>query len=242
MQRTLKDRIMSHADGTKTAKEIADLEGCHATDVRRLLSVKKGQIKASDYRPQKSPQSPKQRAPNYSSVWNEQTEKRLRELWNMGLSCSQIANRLGLGLSRNAVIGKVHRMGLQPRDFRRSDGRLIEKKKKKRKPSLAPVRFGYPKSPHPLPPQKVVMGPEPVVPEHERRGVADVLDKQCRWPIGDPTKKDFHFCSYDKIAGQSYCLHHLLRSVQEPHRLKLMQKYGPVGATAEPQADEEVIA
>ena len=58
--------------------------------------------------------------------------------------------------------------------------------------------------------------PEPVVPPEERRGTRDIHDEQCRWPIGDPKHADFHFCNYTKVAGLSYCQHHVKRAFQPP--------------------------
>lgn len=141
--------------------------------------------------------------------WTEEREKLLAKLWSEGLSCSQIAYRFG-SITRNSVIGKVHRLGLSGRATRsRMKNHRPRKQQKSTKPGK--VRPWEPKK-QPKPELFVayVAPPEPITVEPKnRRGIIGLLDNQCRWPIGDPGDKDFHFCDRDGVPGKPYCMHHL---------------------------------
>lgn len=234
----LKDRILALADGTRTSSEIAEILGCKGSDVLRLVTVKSGRLKPSP----KSPESKAKakgsvfRRPSYSTPWDNHRTEELKRMWMDGMSASQIADRLGGGISRNSVIGKLHRLGLQKPNNSKP---IYRKKPSKQKRVPHGIKFGVPRSPLSLPVEPVKMGPEPVVPEEQRRGVADLHEDQCRWPIGEPGKAGFHFCNGEKISGQSYCLHHLMRSYHERERPALMRKYAPsVGADEAVAVDE----
>jgi len=147
----------------------------------------------------------------FGSAWDDDAMvERLKRLWRSGLTASQVAERLGHGLSRNAVIAKLHRLGLQRRSEtsqrrtrkRRAAGNHAEHKKNPRipKPKLEWEPF--------------VPGPDLVVPAHERKGILDLDDDDCRWPIGDPQSADFTFCNHKAIPGLPYCAHHCRRAYQ----------------------------
>ena len=136
-------------------------------------------------------------APN--SPWNfENRVERLKALWAEGFSASQIAERLG-GVTRNAVISKVHRLGLS--------GRVT---KSWNKPGPKPAPSKPRRSVQPVIPREV-WTPTPeiyTVPPEKRVGVDGLTDNQCRWPIGDPQDDNFHFCNQEKVPGLPYCAHH----------------------------------
>ncbi len=151
-------------------------------------------------------------------AWTDERVELLKKLWAEGLSASQIANRLG-GVSRNAVIGKVHRLGLSGRA---TTSRIKSVRSRKRASSrnvrTARVRYasqgnnalkhvfdndGVGLSDHHMSPVE-----ELVIPLEERASIMSLTADMCRWPIGDPTEKDFHFCGRDKIAGTPYCEFH----------------------------------
>lgn len=154
------------------------------------------------------------------SFWGDNTSDRvelLKKLWLDGLSASQVADRIG-GCSRNAVISKLHRLGLtgRPQDVNRGRqgvrARIIRKAHaaNSNKP-IAPRTAAF-NAPHHVP--TVEAEPyEPAyveidVPIAERKQLIDLEKDDCRWPIGDPTKSDFHFCNGKKITGLPYCDHH----------------------------------
>lgn len=145
-----------------------------------------------------------------NSVWEDDVlVEKLKRLWKEGLSASQVAAELGHGLSRNAVIAKIHRLGMQ----RRSElVRLKSRKRRKPRPfeqqKPKPPRISKPK----LEWEPFVPGPDLVIPEDQRKGVIDLEEEDCRWPIGDPQKDDFSFCNHKAVPGLPYCEHHCRRA------------------------------
>ena len=150
-------------------------------------------------------------------AWTEDRVETLTKLWAEGLSASQIANRLG-GVTRNAVIGKVHRLGLSGRvtPNRASRPRIS----KPRQPSH-PGRINTYRSAgatalkaEAIAEKSALPEPEPSplreveIPPGERATILTLSEKTCRWPIGDPSADDFHFCGRNPTANMPYCEHH----------------------------------
>jgi GcrA cell cycle regulator len=136
--------------------------------------------------------------------WTDERVELLRKLWAEGLSAGQIAERLAV--TRNAIIGKVHRLGLAPRrgpQYRMSSHGLPRGRRPDRP---YPRRSAAALNPCPVVtaapvPQLAfdVLGPLGL-------GVLDLLENSCRWPFGDP-KRDFGgFCGRE--ADGSYCDDH----------------------------------
>ena len=140
--------------------------------------------------------------------WTEERVAVLKKLWLEGLSASQIAKQLG-GITRNAVIGKVHRLGLSGRAAPSQPSRPVFKAP--RPPRPAPTA--------PLAPRRIVAtGPsEPVMPTYnEEPGSATVLtlgNHMCKWPIGDPSSDNFTFCGR-RIGEGPYCVEHARQAYQ----------------------------
>lgn len=163
------------------------------------------------------------------SIWARQPEldQRLKELVALGLSYGKISGIMGL--TRNQVIGRAMRLKLEkPREKATSSPqagwrveRNIAKERFERSRQQAKVqRLGQYQTPASAPrrPPSVeitdtVTRIEDFVPHHERRGIMDIRDTQCRWPIGDPQKADFHFCHRDSLAGLPYCHAHSVRAL-----------------------------
>lgn len=132
-------------------------------------------------------------------AWTDERVELLKKLWTEGLSASQIARELG-DVTRNAVIGKVHRLGLSGRGSK--------------------SRVDRPR-PRPLPrPQ-----PKPIMPALERvepatlsngefATVMTLKTSMCRWPIGDPGSADFHFCGQKCVGSSPYCETHMRQAYQ----------------------------
>ena len=137
--------------------------------------------------------------------WTEEKVKKLKELWGKGNTASEIANIIG-GISRNAVIGKAHRLNLSAKiktrtatsnqDFETSveDKKNISKRGRKNKfRSLIIEKDFEPENPKQL----------------------EELDESlCKWPIGHPDEKDFYFCGRTPVEGFSYCKLHVLYAFQ----------------------------
>jgi GcrA cell cycle regulator len=143
----------------------------------------------------------------------------LKRLWAEGYSASQIAGRLGGGVSRNAVIAKVHRLGLAGRAHAIARTYIRGRARTKPKAKSANKRFNIG---NPALRQLYLVPSAPVpfqeldIPIAERKTVETLTETSCRWPIGDPQKPDFHFCGRPKITGLSYCDHHARVAFQPP--------------------------
>ena len=157
--------------------------------------------------------------------WTDERVELLKKLWTEGLSASQIAGRLGSGVTRNAVIGKVHRLNLSGRapQPRTSQPRAP---RKQREPSLAGRANGMPSMPTAgatalKPMLRVEVQPRPQsLPEPKpvrlvdlpkgggRVTILHLSEKTCKWPIGDPGSDEFCFCGHGPRDGSPYCEYH----------------------------------
>lgn len=146
--------------------------------------------------------------------WNDERVELLKRLWADGLSASQIAKQLG-GVTRNAVIGKVHRLGLA--------GRAAPSRPAKRPVPIARVKPAVAIQPEPRPVEPVAEAievpparPAQAVPGAAARtaargdmiGVLQLGPHMCKWPIGDPGDPDFGFCGAQSLPGGVYCAEH----------------------------------
>lgn len=161
---------------------------------------------------------------NEAGAWTEERVERLKKLWSDGLSASQIAAELG-SVTRNAVIGKVHRLGLS--------GRAKSAAAPATPRNAAPRKAAPPRAPsHPMAapaptrgahalaqdfeaetaadaqPKPVQATEDVVIPFSERVTIMDLREYMCRWPMGDPTTPEFRFCGARSQTGMPYCTHH----------------------------------
>lgn len=153
------------------------------------------------------------------AVWNDETEAQLRKLYvTEGLSAGQCAARMP-GFTRNAIIGKVHRMGFGGRKtlVRISHPRKAQKPSKQHPGVRAPSQARSSLSAiFAEKPQPYVGEPDLVIPVSERKTVATLGANDCKWPIGDPQHEDFHFCGKKQDPGLVYCGFHARRAYQPP--------------------------
>lgn len=135
--------------------------------------------------------------------WTDERVELLKKLWQDGLSASQIAKQLG-GVTRNAVIGKVHRLGLSGRATPSKPQRTVFKAPRPARPvtpAIAAPRRIAEAAPQQSAPVRYV---------DERPGTATVLTlgaHMCKWPIGDPSLDSFTFCGRRSDEGP-YCDEH----------------------------------
>ncbi|MEQ9447740.1 MAG: GcrA family cell cycle regulator [Rhodospirillaceae bacterium] len=145
--------------------------------------------------------------------WTEERVEVLKKLWAEGHSASQIAKQLG-GVTRNAVIGKVHRLGLS--------GRATPSRPVKRPPRLARPKprlrpDGSVTAPTTTPEETRIrrsdqhaiiqaLQPAPVA-DGEAATILTLRDSMCKWPIGDPADPKFAFCGRKSDCGP-YCAEH----------------------------------
>ncbi len=125
--------------------------------------------------------------------WSPERIAELTKLWNEGLATSEIGKRLGI--SKNAVVGKAHRLHLsaRPSPIRR-----------------VMMRSALPRPPRPVAEPRHVLpavahAPTPA-PQPER--VVELSNQTCKWPIGHPNETGFHFCGERAIVGKPYCQAH----------------------------------
>ena len=173
------------------------------------------------------------------ATWTDERVELLKKLWIDGLSASQIAAELG-NVTRNAVIGKVHRLNLsgrapQPRSSVPRPRRAREPSHPGRatpsihmptrgatalKPSLRSET-----QPRPLP----VPEPQPLrlvdLPKDGRVTILHLSDKTCKWPIGDPGSEDFCFCGHSPRDKSPYCEYHA-RAAYQPMQDRRHRKFG----------------
>lgn len=150
-------------------------------------------------------------------TWTDQRIADLRQLYADGLSSSQIANELGGGLTRNAIIGKVTRLGLTRLTHPSSANRPPHLRHRKPPPSTK--RISPTKSTHHTRVAAWRMAPvveQPPVPDvtdsampiGKRCTIFELTEETCRWPTGHPGEPDFFFCGAKRLEGRPYCSYH----------------------------------
>ena len=131
--------------------------------------------------------------------WSDDIISRLRALWSEGLSTAEIGRRLNI--SKNAVVGKAHRLNLpaRPSPIRRGEGHVSPRPAAPRRahgPTLPPLAAALAGNPGPA------LRPIAPPPKNSLRATP------CCWPIGEPGKPSFHFCNVSSVPGKPYCEDH----------------------------------
>ena len=137
--------------------------------------------------------------------WDDQKVTKLKELWGKGKTASQIAEIIG-GISRNAVIGKAHRLNLSAKiktrtatsseNFNNTTENKNFKIKKGRRNKF-----------------RSLIIEKDFEPENPKQ-LEELDDNSCKWPIGHPDEKSFYFCGRSSLKDFSYCRLHLLYAYQ----------------------------
>ncbi|MDC3007307.1 hypothetical protein OAY86_03010 [Candidatus Pelagibacter sp.] len=141
--------------------------------------------------------------------WTEDKVNKLKELWGKGNTASQIAEIIG-GISRNAVIGKAHRLNLSAKIKTRaatsnqSFENTFDSKNKKIKRGRR-SRF------------KSLIIEKDFEPENPKQ-LEELTENSCKWPIGHPDEKSFYFCGRSSLKDFSYCKLHLLYAYQPKNK------------------------
>jgi GcrA cell cycle regulator len=149
--------------------------------------------------------------------WTEERVEVLKKLWLDGHSASQIAKQLG-GVTRNAVIGKVHRLGLSGRATPSQPARPAFKAPRPARPAPSSPHIQRRVADHHVAPTAVVRA----APYVEVPGTATVLTlgaHMCKWPIGDPATDDFTFCGRRASDDGPYCVDHA-RLAYQPQQVR----------------------
>ncbi|MEM1351305.1 MAG: GcrA family cell cycle regulator [Pseudomonadota bacterium] len=169
--------------------------------------------------------------------WTDERVELLKKMWSEGQSASQIAKELG-GVTRNAVIGKVHRLGLSNRaasttksDTKSKTTARVEAKPKTATKAAEPeTKTTEAQTPKPIPARKQIipagqpLPPQPSANEISPEALAKVsaiekkakkltlmelTERTCKWPVGDPATEDFWFCGLPVQQGKPYCEAHV---------------------------------
>jgi GcrA cell cycle regulator len=147
-------------------------------------------------------------------TWTPERVEQLRSFVVNGLTCSQIATEIGV--TRNAVIGKIHRLGLSPTRPAGLPARSCPPRA--RRPRFSPQRqFLRLICAHSADPGGTVAEPE-AVDSAQRCSLLELAQGKCRWPLSDPGAADFAFCGNDALAGFSYCAGHARMAYRVPAR------------------------
>ncbi len=134
--------------------------------------------------------------------WTDERIAALRKMWLEGMSASQVARQLG-GVSRNAVIGKVHRIGLAGRDAPSRPRSLGGRPSTRLRTKMAPaIRASAKRTVRPTEDVAVTFDVEPSA------TILTLNEHACRWPIGDPDTSGFGFCGRVRSGHGSYCAGH----------------------------------
>ena len=133
--------------------------------------------------------------------WNEEKVAKLKELWGKGNTESQIAEIIG-GLSRNAVIGKAHRLNLSAKIKTRNSGKNQNYIDPSERKINNPVKGRKSKF-------KSLIIEKDFEPENPKQ-LEELDENSCKWPIGHPNEKSFYFCGRSSLKDFSYCKLHLL--------------------------------
>lgn len=169
--------------------------------------------------------------------WTDERVELLKKLWMEGLSASQIAAELSEGVTRNAVIGKVHRLKLsgrakpatsssRPRTASRTQRRSSTSggggggggKRRMVTNVIGATALKATEM------EDVDVAPnqnsELFIPPEERIGLLSLNETTCKWPIGDPLLPEFHFCGRDSEESKPYCEFHSKRAYHQMDRRK----------------------
>tara|TARA_B100000787_G_C16175617_1_gene288852 strand:+ start:154 stop:651 length:498 start_codon:yes stop_codon:yes gene_type:complete len=150
--------------------------------------------------------------------WNETKVDKLKELWGKGSTASQIAEIIG-GISRNAVIGKAHRLNLSSKVKAGSSpsNQNYQSNKLENDPKQKKGRKGKFQS---------LIIEKDFEPENPKK-LEELDESSCKWPVGHPEEKSFYFCGRSSLKDFSYC------------KLHLLYAYQPKGKREEPTDKEE---
>ena len=150
--------------------------------------------------------------------WTEEKVAKLKELWGKGSTASQIAEIIG-GISRNAVIGKAHRLNLSSKIKTRNASSIQNYDNNSEENNSKQKRGRKSKF-------KSLIIEKDFEPENPKK-LEELAESSCKWPIGHPEEESFYFCGRSSLKDFSYC------------KLHLLYAYQPKGKKEEPVSDKD---
>jgi GcrA cell cycle regulator len=148
-----------------------------------------------------------------TETWTPERVEQLRSFVSTGLTCSQIAAEIGV--TRNAVIGKIHRLGLGP--GRAADASADASAPRVRRPRL-PAQRQFLRLMFAAAPCIADAAAPALVESTQRCSLLDLAQGKCRWPVGDPNAANIVFCGNEAVRGFSYCAGHARMAYRVPAR------------------------
>jgi GcrA cell cycle regulator len=156
--------------------------------------------------------------------WTDERVLMLKKMWTEGRTAAEIAKSLGGGFTRNAVIGKAHRLKLSSRlsPITPVVRKTSEAANTQVRPPVQRAR------PAPVPARTIVT-----------KGIKliDLKERMCRWPLGDPKDPEFNFCGCNTMNGLPYCADHAMMAYQASKRSKL---FNP-DENAQEEVDDDLV-
>ena len=153
--------------------------------------------------------------------WTDEACDELRRLNATGLfSSSQMASQLNIEFggspSRNAVIGKLGRLGIASTRPKGPAKGTPRPPRLKYRPTINPPAFRRPRATEPDMPRKFTTPDDDLaIPTWQRRTLLQLEGGMCKWPVGDPREPGFFFCGGEVVDGLSYCIGHAWRAHNE---------------------------
>lgn len=173
-------------------------------------------------------------------AWTDQMVEDLRRMWKEGMTTGAIGKKLGV--SKNSIIGKVHRLGLsgRPSPIKRKSDTAAPKATPEKNIAIEPApKVSETQTPkvapkpveeNPAPAQKIIpdddkfistkIESKPIVRKDGKVMLTNLDNHTCRWPIGDPKDENFHFCGKKVKLGQTYCEEHAAIAYVKPNLKK----------------------
>ena len=151
--------------------------------------------------------------------WNDENVEKLRDLWDQGLPTAQIGKLLGF--TKNAVVGKAHRIGLErrPSPIRRAS--VKPDRKKARSPVIPKLNFENSEEE-----KKVITIKKEKI--NFKAPINNIFSPKstrgCEWPEGHPDESDFHFCNEERFEDKPYCLKHCAVAYVIPEKEEVERK------------------